>query len=112
MMSEVIDPEIAPLVKALNDAGLETLGSCAGHGERQPYIDLADGRVVVIYPGLVEFANWTVIGEKLMNLIVENCPFRSEEHLTIWDGNAPEVLGELVRRALRPDCQTQEGNKK
>lgn len=42
------DPEIADLVRALNDGGVETVGSCSGHGWRPGNIMLSDGRVLVI----------------------------------------------------------------
>lgn len=42
------DPEIADLVRALNDGGLATVGSCSGHGWRPGNIMLADGRVLVV----------------------------------------------------------------
>lgn len=42
------DPEIAPLVKALNDAGISTVASCSGHGGRPGNIALSDGRELLI----------------------------------------------------------------
>lgn len=42
------DPEIADLVGALNAAGIRTVASCSGHGEREGCIALADGRELVI----------------------------------------------------------------
>lgn len=33
-----LDPEIAPLVYALNKAGYETTGSCCGHGKKEGWI--------------------------------------------------------------------------
>lgn len=42
------DPEIAPLVRALNDAGIRTVASCSGHGERPGNIALSDGRELLI----------------------------------------------------------------
>lgn len=42
------DPEIADLVRALNDVALATVGSCSGHGWRPGNIMLADGRVLVV----------------------------------------------------------------
>jgi hypothetical protein len=36
-----IDPDIAPLVKALQSDELVTLGSCSGHGDERAYIDFA-----------------------------------------------------------------------
>lgn len=42
------DPEIAPLVAALNLAGLKTIASCSGHGHRPGNIALSDGREIII----------------------------------------------------------------
>lgn len=46
-----IDACIAPIVKALNAAGIRTAGSCCGHGRDPGNIILADGRELVILPG-------------------------------------------------------------
>jgi hypothetical protein len=43
-----IDKCIAPIVKALNDAGLFTGGSCCGHGKRPGCISMHDGTVLTI----------------------------------------------------------------
>lgn len=48
------DPEIVDLVRALNDAGLRTVASCSGHGERPGNIALADGRELFIAPAFDE----------------------------------------------------------
>ncbi len=45
-----IDLCIAPLVKALNDAGIVTDASCCGHGKLYGSILLADSRCLEIYP--------------------------------------------------------------
>jgi len=45
---KLIDKCIAPLVKALNDAGITTILSCCGHGKVDGQINLADGRILVI----------------------------------------------------------------
>jgi len=45
-----IDSCIAPLVKALNDAGIYTASCCCGHGEELGHIWLHDARVLVIMP--------------------------------------------------------------
>ena len=42
------DPEIADLVLALNNAGIQTVASCSGHGERPGNIALSDGRELII----------------------------------------------------------------
>jgi hypothetical protein len=43
-----IDACIAPLVRALQEGGVNMRGSCCGHGEGPGSIDLEDGRTVVI----------------------------------------------------------------
>ena len=45
-----IDGCIAPLVEALNAAGLTTIASCCGHGFRPGNIMLRDGREIFIAP--------------------------------------------------------------
>ena len=42
------DPEVAPLVAALNGAGFRTVASCSGHGKRPASIVLSDGREIII----------------------------------------------------------------
>lgn len=43
-----VDVEIAPIVAALNAAGVPTRASCSGHGYRPGDIMLADGREIII----------------------------------------------------------------
>lgn len=43
-----IDRCIAPIVKALQEGGIDMLASCCGHGKGPGRIDLADGRVLRI----------------------------------------------------------------
>lgn len=43
-----IDSCIAPIVKALNDAGIETIASCCSHGKGLGSIALKDGRELLI----------------------------------------------------------------
>jgi hypothetical protein len=43
-----IDACIAPLVQALNDAGLYTANCCCGHGKGPGIIALHDGRALII----------------------------------------------------------------
>lgn len=43
-----IDACIAPIVRALNEAGIRTDASCCGHGKTDGYIVLHDGRELVI----------------------------------------------------------------
>lgn len=49
------DPEIAPIVAALNAAGIRTSWSCSGHGYRPGVIGLADDRHLVIAKDDAEF---------------------------------------------------------
>ncbi len=43
-----IDSCIAPLVKALQERGIDMRGSCCGHGKGDGSIELQDGTVIVI----------------------------------------------------------------
>lgn len=43
-----IDACIFPIVKALNQAGIETVASCCGHGMRPGRITMIDGRELII----------------------------------------------------------------
>ena len=44
-----VDRCIAPIVAALNLAGVRTTQSCCGHGKGPGRIDLSDGRVLVVH---------------------------------------------------------------
>ena len=43
-----IDKCIAPIVKALQEGGVDMRGSCCGHGKRDGEIELQDGRFLKI----------------------------------------------------------------
>lgn len=43
-----VDASIAPIVAALNAAGVETIASCSGHSHRPGNIALRDGREIII----------------------------------------------------------------
>lgn len=45
---KAVDSCIAPIVEALNTAGIYTAGCCCGHGENSGSIILHDGREIVI----------------------------------------------------------------
>lgn len=45
---QCIDKCIHQIVAALNAAGVETVASCCGHGEKDGRIDLKDGRILII----------------------------------------------------------------
>ena len=49
-----VDACIAPIVKALNDAGIYTASCCCGHGKSDGIILLHDGRALVIPSPTVE----------------------------------------------------------
>ena len=42
------DPCIQPIVQALNNAGMQTVASCCGHGHRPAAICLEDDREILI----------------------------------------------------------------
>lgn len=44
-----VDACIAPIVAALNDAGIYTSSSCCGHGKSNGIISLHDGRAIEIH---------------------------------------------------------------
>jgi len=46
----LVDSCIAPIVQALNDAGIETIASCCGHYKINGSIVLLDDRELVIEP--------------------------------------------------------------
>lgn len=46
--TKAIDSCIAPIVRALNDAGIYTANSCCGHGDGPGSIILHDGRELII----------------------------------------------------------------
>lgn len=48
VMLNTIDACIAPIVQALNDAGIETIASCCGHGKIFGSIVLKDKREILI----------------------------------------------------------------
>lgn len=43
-----VDVEVAPIVSALNAAGISTVASCSGHDHRPGQIALLDGRELII----------------------------------------------------------------
>lgn len=45
-----VDSCIAPIVRALNDAGVVTVASCCGHGKRPSSIALVGGSEIIIAP--------------------------------------------------------------
>jgi hypothetical protein len=53
--STFIDACIAPIVAALESAGIYMHASCCGHGKGTGRIDLADGRVLEIHANETSF---------------------------------------------------------
>jgi len=45
-----IDSCIAPIVRALQEGGIDMRGSCCGHGRMSGQIELQDGRMILILP--------------------------------------------------------------
>lgn len=43
-----VDSCISVLVSALNDGGVPTVGSCCGHGVCDGFVQLADGRLMLV----------------------------------------------------------------
>ena len=63
-----IDECMIPLVRALNDAGIETEGCCCGHGKTTGWIHLADDTYLIIATNRAKFithkyAIWELIKE-------------------------------------------------
>lgn len=50
-----IDRCIAPIVDALETGGIHMWNSCCGHGKAQGYINLHDGRVLLIQQSGVRY---------------------------------------------------------
>ena len=44
-----IDSCIAPIVKALQEGGIDMTGSCCGHGEQEGFVSLVDGRTLLVF---------------------------------------------------------------
>lgn len=53
-----IDSCIAPLVKALQEGGIDMFASCCGHEKGPGRIDLADGRVLKIHASTCAVADY------------------------------------------------------
>ncbi len=48
-----IDRCIAPIVRALQEGGIDMRGSCCGHGKAPGKIELQDGRTLEIHSSIV-----------------------------------------------------------
>lgn len=98
------DPEIAPLVKALIDAGIRTVASCSGHGKRNGNIALADGRELIIARDYRDARNI----ERLINIPTPNTPQPAEElekilaltFANLMIGKGYPNVGQLVKAAM------------
>lgn len=85
-----IDACIAPIVKALNDAGIKTRQSCCGHGKGPGSIDLADGRELVVMArgdGEASRLGWailTTLGDEVAECVHGVlCPSDSDDHVDL-----------------------------
>ena len=56
-----IDKCIAPIIKALTEAGIYTDESCCGHGKRTGYIALHDGRILIILDNKKSFDEYRIL---------------------------------------------------
>lgn len=90
------DPCIAPLVQALNDAGLQTVASCCGHGHQPPSIALEDGRWVVV----VDHATYLATSRRFPD--IHGQPIASREI-------TPESAVKFLREAARYFAQRPTG---
>lgn len=116
------DPCIAPLVEALNEAGISTVASCCGHGERPGKIALADGRELFILPGFDsarQYEEQSIALERLEKagekLAVEArhrlCDITGDDpDHRAWNGAQAEALTAWneARNSLRPDVSQQD----
>lgn len=74
-----IDMCIAPIVRALSEAGVHMRASCCGHGGRPGYITLADGRELVIWERYRDNGFITPEEHKITSLLGEAfCTLRDE----------------------------------
>lgn len=78
-----IDRCIAPLVKALNDGGIETSQSCCGHGKGPGEVMLSDGSVLL----------WLKRAEQ------EADTQRGRELIDAIEGQNAERVGHILRGA-------------
>ena len=64
-----IDACIAPLVRALQREGIDTVASCCGHGEMMGGIDLADGRTLLITDWLTGNSPWHLVKRAFLDAL-------------------------------------------
>lgn len=55
-----IDKCIAPIVKALQEGGIDMRGSCCGHGSGCGDIELQDGRIILILNEELKHLYWSI----------------------------------------------------
>jgi hypothetical protein len=55
-----IDRCIAPIVKALQEGGIDMRGSCCGHGRQCGEIELQDGRMLLILTPGQKNKHWKI----------------------------------------------------
>ena len=87
-----IDACIAPIVKALQDAGIDMRASCCGHGKTLGSIVLADGRELLISPCVVAHQN-ARLATKLYDEILAAQSIREE--LDFMKSKLNEIMPEV-----------------
>jgi hypothetical protein len=112
-VDQTLDPDIKTLVVALRDPATVTLGSCAGHGKEQAYVDLAvDGvgglqafvsRLNAVRESL-EDAAWIDVSLNWSHDVATSCDFESYPEwimlsMTIESGEGPPSKALLSRVA-------------
>jgi len=86
-----IDACIAPIVRALQEGGIDMVGSCCGHYEREGYIELADGRCLVILPADIA-QQWLACMDKSRSLVqLINAQCKNTQKGESDDGNISEA---------------------
>lgn len=80
-----VDSCIAPIVIALNNAGIFTVASCCGHGKLSGNIALADGRELILCSNyetsrkIEKIAEIEIAGEKMLKLKANPKTAKTEE---------------------------------
>jgi len=86
----LIDRCIAPLVKALQEGGIDMRGSCCGHGKGPGEIHLQDGRMFLIL-------SKEMTKEFMMRRTKEGADFRSMIDLLLVEIGSEKIRGDDER---------------
>lgn len=89
---KAVDACIAPLINALNAAGIYTSNCCCGHGKSPGWITLHDGRSILVAATFDEAQVMCDYAEELMRGIQENGKqeYKTEEYKTQEAANIAE----------------------